>query len=238
MNYQSYADKLPRTGYLDWLRDVGIQLSRVLKFDGSLFINLGSTNIDPWLSTDVAAVYRNIFILQNHITWIKSISIGDDTVGHFKPISSRRFLNQNYETIYHFTKLGNVPIDRLAIGVPFKDKSNIKRRGHAQDRRCAGNVWYLPYDTVQSKMEKYHHPAAFPLSLPRRCMLMHGVAEATVLDPFLGCGTTLVAADQLGHTGIGIELDPIYAQTAFDRLTTSTRGTRPGCAWSIPDDAS
>ena len=219
INYRSYADKLARSNYLSWLHDVGVQLFRVLKSDGSMFINLGSTNIDPWLSADVAAVYRNIFTLQNQITWIKSISIGEDTVGHFKPIASRRFLNHNHETIYHFTKLGDVAIDRLAIGVPFKDKSNIKRCGHAQDRRCAGNVWYLPYDTVQSKTEKYNHPAAFPLSLPKRCLLLHGVPAATVLDPFLGCGTTLVAADQLGHVGIGIELDPVYAQTAFERLT-------------------
>ena len=218
--YRSYDDNRPREGYLLWLRDVGVQLLRVMKRDASLFLNVGSTNIDPWLESDVANVFRKLFVLQNHMTWVKSISIGDDTVGHFKPITSKRFLNQNHEAIYHFTKTGDVAIDRLAIGVPFKDKSNIERRGHAQDKRCAGNVWYLPYDTVQTKDQKYNHPAGFPLALPSRCIALHGVTDAMVLDPFLGAGTTLVAADRLGHRGIGMELDPVYAQSAFDRLNS------------------
>jgi site-specific DNA-methyltransferase (adenine-specific) len=216
--YRSYADRLPRDAYLAWMQDIANDLHRVLKRDGAIFLNLGSTNIDPWLAIDVAQVFRHSFILQNHITWVKSISIGDDTVGHFKPIRSKRFLNQNHEAIFHLSKTGTVNIDRLAIGVAFKDKTNIRRRGHAQDRRCAGNVWFLPYDTVRSKAEKFDHPAGFPLALPQRCIALHGMTEGVILDPFLGAGTTLVAAAQAGHRGIGIELDPVYAQTAFNRL--------------------
>jgi site-specific DNA-methyltransferase (adenine-specific) len=139
-NYRSYDDYRPRDSYLQWMRDIGGLIRQVLKPSGSFFMNVGSTNVDPWLMYDVANVMRSQFVLQNHIIWVKSISIGQDTVGHFKPISSRRFLNQNHESIFHFTHDGTVPIDRLAIGVPFKDKSNIERRGHAQDKRCAGNL--------------------------------------------------------------------------------------------------
>jgi site-specific DNA-methyltransferase (adenine-specific) len=217
--YRSYDDRKPREQYLWWMQDVGAAIRRILKPAGSLFLNIGSTNQDPWLDGDVANSLRSLYALQNHIIWVKSISIGQDSVGHFKPINSRRFLNQTHESILHFTQDGEVPLERLAIGVPFKDKSNIERRGHAQDLRCAGNCWFIPYETVQAKAQKFNHPASFPIELPTRCLKLHGGADLLVLDPFLGAGTTLVAAERLGHRGIGIELDQQYADAATARLT-------------------
>jgi site-specific DNA-methyltransferase (adenine-specific) len=217
--YRSYDDSRPREDYLAWLAEIGLEIKRVLKPDGSLFLNVGGTNTDPWLAMDVAVIFRNHFILQNHIAWVKSVSIREDSYGHFKPIRSQRFLNSNHEAIFHFTNSGSVTIDRLAVGVPFADKSNIARRGHAQDRRCAGNAWFIPYETVQSKAQKHHHPAGFPVALPERCIKLHGVAGATVLDPFLGAGSTLVAAQSLGCKGIGIEIDRGYAEAAVRRLS-------------------
>ena len=216
--YRSYDDRRPREAYLQWLATIGTELQRVLRPDGSFFLNIGSTNHDPWLAQDVAGAFRDSFVLQNHIVWVKSISIGDDTVGHFKPISSPRFLNQNHEAIFHFTRTGAVAVDRVAVGVPFKDKSNIARWGHKADRRCAGNTWFIPYKTVISRAQKFHHPAGFPVALPERCIRLHGRRPAVVLDPFLGAGTTLVAAQRLDCTGIGFEMDPTYAETAVTRI--------------------
>ena len=217
--YNSYNDRRPRADYLAWLTRVGKQLARVVKSNGSFFLNVGGTGADPWIVIDVANAFRESFVLQNHITWVKSVSIGDDTVGHFKPINSRRFLNNNHEAIFHFTKSGAVDIDRLAVGVPYKDKSNISRWNHAKtDRRCAGNTWFIPYETVRSKAQKFDHPAGFPVGLPDRCIRLHGGTDLVVLDPFLGAGTTLVAAERLGASGIGFELDPSYASIATMRL--------------------
>lgn len=190
----------------------------MLKPDGAYFLNIGGTNIDPWLGFDIINLMRDVLVLQNHIIWVKSISIGDDTLGHFKPISSKRFLNNNHESVFHFTLSGQVPIDRLAIGVPFKDKTNITRRKHAQDKRCAGNIWLIPYETVKSKAQKFNHPAGFPVGLPEHCLRMHGRDTGVVLDPFMGTGTTLVAAQRLGWSGIGIDIDCQYADTAIQRL--------------------
>jgi site-specific DNA-methyltransferase (adenine-specific) len=150
--------------------------------------------------------------------WVKSLSIGDDSFGHFKPVNSRRFLNHTHEHIFHFTKTGDIALDRLAVGVPFKDKSNIARWGHSEDRRCAGDVWFIPYQTIRSKSQRSHHPSPFPPALPERCIRLHGKADALVLDPFLGIGSTLLAAQKLGCRGIGIEIDADYAEAAAWRL--------------------
>ena len=204
--------------YVEWFLPIAAELKRVLKDDGSFFLNIAGTNSDPWIAADVAREMREIFALQNSIIWVKSISIDDDSFGHFKPIRSQRFLNHTHETIFHFTKEGRTPIDRLAIGMPFKDKSNIARFGHKQDRRCAGDVWFIRYQTIQSRHERHHHPAPFPVELPERCIRLHGRKNATVLDPFLGIGSTLVAAQALGCTGIGMEIDRDYAEAAAWRL--------------------
>jgi site-specific DNA-methyltransferase (adenine-specific) len=161
---------------------------------------------------------RDIFCLQNSIVWVKSVSIGDDTFGHFKPVNSKRYLNHTHEHVFHFTKDGKTPLDRLAVGVPFKDKSNIARWGHSQDRRCGGDVWFIPYPTIRSKAQRDHHPSPFPVELPERCIKLHGGESPLVLDPFLGVGSTLLAAQRLGCRGIGVEIDPGYAEAAAWRL--------------------
>jgi len=218
--YRTYRDRMPRAAYLDWLGEVGRAIHRALKPAGSFFLNVGSTGSDPWIAADAGRAMGEAFVLQNHIVWVKSLSIGGDTVGHFKPITSPRYLNHNHEAIFHFTKTGAVAVDRLAVGVPFKDKSNIARWGHARDRRCAGNVWFIPYQTVKSRREKFDHPAGFPVELPLRCIQLHGVERPRVLDPFLGAGTTLVAAQAFGAEGIGFEMDADYAERAVRRLTS------------------
>ena len=226
VRYNAHADRLPRADYLAWMRDIATELRRVLGPAGSLFLNIGNTSSDGWIAYDVAAQFRDAFVLQNTISWVKSLSVGDDSFGHFKPVTSHRFLNNAHETVFHFTPTGNVPIDRLAIGVPFKDKSNIARWGHARDRRCAGNVWFIPYNTVRSKAQKFDHPAGFPEALAERCIRLHGDLEAVVLDPFMGAGTTLVAAERLGHRGIGIDIDPVYVRAAAARIAAATLDSR------------
>jgi site-specific DNA-methyltransferase (adenine-specific) len=218
--YRTYRDRMPRAAYLDWLTEVGRAIHRVLKPAGSFFLNVGSTGSDPWIASEAGRAMGEAFVLQNHIVWVKSLSIGGDTIGHFKPISSPRFLNHNHEAVFHFTKTGAVAVDRLAVGVPFKDKSNIARWGHARDRRCAGNVWFIPYQTVKSRTEKFGHPAGFPVELPLRCIQLHGVEEPSVLDPFLGAGTTLVATQRVGGVGVGFEIDTDYAERAVQRLAS------------------
>jgi site-specific DNA-methyltransferase (adenine-specific) len=223
LSYRGYDDQRAEDEYLNWLTEVANQVRRVMKSDGSFFLNISGSSSAPWLPFELIVRLRSLFVLQNHIVWIKSIATKGDSVGHFKPVGGKRFLHHNHEHIFHLTQSGDVKLDRLAVGVPFKDKSNIARRGHPKDLRCRGNTWFIPYDTVQSKAEKFHHPSTFPLALPRWCIRLHGRENAVVLDPFMGTGTTVVAAELECARGIGIDCDPSYVAIARRRLTEVDR---------------
>jgi DNA modification methylase len=164
------------------------------------------------------------FFLQNHITWIKSIGMETESRGHFKPVGGRRFMHHNHEHIFHLTLSNNVELDRLSIGLPFQDKTNIARRGHDRDLRCRGNTWFIPYSTVKSKAQKFNHPGTFPVELPLWCIYLHGGDNLTVLDPFVGTGTTLVAARLARARGIGVDIDPTYIETARQRIEQTGDG--------------
>jgi len=229
VDYSYYNDALPREKYLAWMEEVGVAVKRVLTDGGSFFLNIGNKPKDQWIAWDVAAVLRKHFVMQNAIHWIKSIAIskadvgnypniaGDIAVGHFKPIVSNRFLNDCHEYIFHFTKAGNAQLDKLAIGIPYQDKTNIGRwKAAKEDRRDRGNTWFMPYETIQSKRER-PHPATFPVKLPEMCIQLHGSAKL-VVDPFVGIGSTAVAAMRLGVPFIGFEIDNEYLDAAVARL--------------------
>ena len=218
IGYSRYGDRRNEGEYLDWMVQVATALRRVLRPDGSVFLNIAGSSAEPWLPFELIVRLRPVFALQNHIAWVKSIAIGQDSVGHFKPVPGERFVHRNHEHIFHLTQRGDVRLDRLGVGVPFKDKSNIARRGHAQDLRCRGDTWFIPYPTVQNRAQKFSHPGTFPVDLPRWCIRLHGKPGAVVLDPFAGTGTTLLAAALEGARGIGIEIDPEYVATARSRL--------------------
>ena len=175
LGYNTYDDAKSEADYLVWMVDVARAVRRTMRPDASFFLNMSGSNSRPWLPFELIVRLRPFFVLQNHITWIKSVSTGQDSVGHFKPLG-------------------------------------------AQDARCRGNTWFIPYRTVQSRTAKYNHPGTFPIDLPRWCIRLHGRPGAVVLDPFAGTGTTLAAAALEGASGIGIELDAKYLATACERI--------------------
>lgn len=205
--YKTYKDN--RKDYLVWMGNVFLEIYRVLKDDGHFFLQVGGVNLSPiipWLVLQKAL--KNKFILQNEIIWVKNISIHDNSFGQFKPINSQRYLNNTHEFIFHLTKTGNVSINRLRIGVPLKYKCNLKRWNHAENKRCRGNVWFIPYDTIQSKEDRDNHPAIFPVSLSLMCLKLADVTVGDlVIDPFVGTGTTLLGCRKLGVDGIGFDID-------------------------------
>jgi site-specific DNA-methyltransferase (adenine-specific) len=227
IGYGTYRDTVPREAYLKWTVERCREIRRLLKANGSFFLNIGAAPSNPMLPHEVVLSLCDKFVLQNTFHWIKSITVetraGEEiSVGHFKPIGSRRFVTDCHEFVFHLTKRGDTPLDRLAVGVAYADKSNIARWGHTngRDRRCRGNTWFVPYETIKSRANQRPHPATFPVQLAERCIKLHGrCSELTVLDPFLGIGNAAVAAQRCGVAKfVGIELDEEYLAVAAERV--------------------
>ena len=231
-NYRSYVDKKERNEYLSWLSEIARTSYNILKNEASFFLNVSGAPSDSLLPLEVAkAFFDSGYKLQNTIHWIKSISIEKEdlaktgsfspskniSLGHFKPIISERFLNDFHEYIFHFTKDGDVKLDKLAIGVPYQDKTNIGRwKSSKEDKRDRGNVWFIPYQTIRKKRP---HPAIFPERLPYLCIKLHGIKKGMlVYDPFMGIGNTALACIQLNVNFIGTEIDYGYIQSAKERI--------------------
>jgi site-specific DNA-methyltransferase (adenine-specific) len=239
IRYSEFADRQDRQSYLNWCGRWAAQIRRLLRRNGSFFLNVGSSPSNPMLPHQIVIELTSGsggFVLQNTIHWIKSITIengrGDPrSHGHFKPINSKRFLNDCHEYIFHFTKSRLVEIERLALGVPYQDKSNIARWSHTRgsDLRCRGNTWFVPYETIQSRAKERPHPATFPVQLAEWCIKLHGVSRVrTMLDPFLGIGNSAVAARRCGvKRFIGFEIDETYLTGAKRHLAlTKSRSSQ------------
>lgn len=264
INYNTYEDNKSREEYLNWLNDVFVAVKHCLKDDGHFWLNVGYSNIDPWVGMDVAQISRKHFILQNNFTWVKSIAINDVTTGHFKPINSNRFSNPTWEHFFHFTKNGKVKCDKLSIGVPYMDSSNsdkgsrmrgrvVKKWGYKNQNdfnkvatdeekiklnniveekmvdkepptsRCKGNTWFIPYDTIQNRdKHRGSHPATYPVRLVEDAIKFSNLSEDSVLlDPFMGSGTSAIAALKQNIKYIGFDIDQDYIDFANDRIEDS-----------------
>lgn len=139
--------------------------------------------------------------LNETFTWLKT---------QYSPIQGKKRVNNLTEFIFLMYK-GNMPnLDRLAVGVEYKDKSNLGRYSDI-DLKCGGNHWVIPYETIQSKANKLHNDR-FPLELPTRCIKLSGLKSGLAVDCFAGSGTTLVAAKKLGLNYIGIDKNPKYKE--------------------------
>jgi len=220
VKYNSHHDNMPFGEYLNWMEKFAETCKRVLKDDGSLFFNIGDKPSDELRSFKVADRIARHLKLQNTILWVKHLTVPekDVNIGHYKPVNSKRYFNHCHEFIFHFTKKGDVSINKLSIGVPYQYKSNISRWGAKEDNRDRGDVWFIPYKTVQS--EKMH-PAMFPIKLPEMCIKVHGLKKGKliVLDPFLGSGSTCLAAKKLNCEYIGFEIDNEYCEIAKKLLS-------------------
>ena len=77
----------------------------------------------------------------------------------------------------------------------------------------------MPYETIRDRTSQRPHPATFPLQLPERCLKLRDLSSiGRVLDPFMGSGTTAVAAQRLNLPCIGFDIDEEYVRQSGVRL--------------------
>jgi site-specific DNA-methyltransferase (adenine-specific) len=226
IKYKSNQSVQKISDYLEWATGWGQEVMRTLTPNGSFFLNVSGAPSRPLLPFQLVLAFSKFAVLQNTFHWIKSISVKKDgqdiSVGHFKPLTTPRYVNDLHEYVFHFSKTGSVKLDRKAIGVPYTDKTNIKRWGHTEgaDVRCRGNTWYVPYKTIQSRNKQRPHPATFPPELASLAFRIAGANErSTLMDIFVGIGNAGIAAASIpARKFIGIDREPWYIEESAKRI--------------------
>ena len=146
-----------RAGYLHWCKTWAAEIARLLKADGSFFLNVGASPANPMFPHQIVLELRDLFVLQNTIHWIKSISIEEKMAepSRMRPFQARsarkRYLNDCHESYFslHQERVASKLIGSR-IGVPYQDKTTFHAgRTHVgSDLRCRGNTWFIPYETI------------------------------------------------------------------------------------------
>jgi len=109
------------------------------------------------------------------------------------------------------------PVEMIAVFY----KKQWKKKGHGTSDIKRGDFmsWTNGVWTLNGESKKrVSHPAPFPLELPKRCIQLFSYVNDTILDPFSGSGTTLLACSLLNRKGIGVDIDAGYCQAALKRL--------------------
>lgn len=231
------------------LHAVSRELHRVLAPTATLWLNLGDTYSThhsqgaPRKSLLLgperlaALLIADGWILRNKVIWAKTNPM---------PTSVRDRFNTAHEYLYVFAKQPEYYFDLDAVRVPHTSISTKRRRpGRIQAMpdnwrgpngstatglarlRAAGRVGHIrgknPGDVWRIASSNYRggHHATYPLELARRAILAGCPPSGVVLDPFIGAGTTAVAAESAGRSWIGIELNPEFAAHALRRIAAA-----------------
>jgi DNA modification methylase len=117
------------------------------------------------------------------------------------------FYRSRYELVYVFRNGKDSHLNNVMLG---------------KFGRARYNVWNYPGFNGFSRKgteaaSTFHHPTVKPIGLVADAILDCTKRDDVVLDPFLGSGTTILAAERTGRRGFGIEIDPIYIDTAVER---------------------
>jgi len=108
------------------------------------------------------------------------------------------------------------------VGLLYKGQWKKVERGRSDLTREEFIAWTNGLWTFSGETRAVGHPAPFPRELPRRCIRLFSYVGDTVLDPFAGSGTTLLACRELGRRGIGVEISPEYCDLIGRRLFPPT----------------
>ncbi len=217
-------------GYIQSQEQVIAECVRLLRPNGSICWQVGNHISLEREVVPLDVVLYPIFkkhglMLRNRIVW------------HFAHgLHCTKRFSGRYEVILWFTKSDDYVFDLDPIRVPSKYPGKKYFKGpRAGQFSCnplgknPGDVWLIP-NVKANHVEKTAHPCQFPVELVERLVLSMTRAGQTVFDPYMGAGTSVIAAIKNGRDGVGCDIDPRYVQIAQNRVESLRAGllkTRP-----------
>lgn len=222
---KQYERRSPLETYLEEQRAVIAESVRLLHPRGSLCWQVGNHiqngEIFP-LDTLLYPIFKHEhgLRLRNRIIW------------HFEHgLHCSRRLSGRYETVAWFTRGDDYTFDPDPIRVPQKYPGKKYYKGPRAGQisgnplgKNPGDVWIIP-NVKNNHVEKTIHPCQFPVELVERLVLALTLPGDAVFDPYMGVGTTVLAAVRHGRVGYGCDIDPDYVAIARRRLAALQAGT-------------
>ena len=208
IKYNSHKDKIAYPDYLDFSRKWIKKCFKLLKNDGRFCLNIPlDKNKDGQQSVgaDLTCISKEVgFKYHSTIIWNEGNISRRTAWGSFKSASAPYVI---------------APVELIIILYKnqWKKTSGTKISDISKEKFMAwtNGLWSF---NGENKKHAGGHPAAFPLELPKRCIKLFSFVDDLILDPFLGSGTTLVAAALSQRRGIGVEIDKDYCSIAKERL--------------------
>ncbi len=204
---KDYDDDLNLSEYLELLNRIWVETYRVLVSGGRACINIANLGRKPYLplhSYIIDQMLTNGYLMRGEIIWNKAASASPSTAWGSWKSAANPVLRDVHEYILVFSK-GTFRRQREG------GESTITKEEFLEWTK---SVW--TFQAVSAR--KIGHPAPFPEELPHRLIQLYTFRGDIVLDPFVGSGTTCLAARADGRGYVGYEINPDYAQHARQRL--------------------
>jgi site-specific DNA-methyltransferase (adenine-specific) len=204
---KEYDEDLTLEEYLQFLENVFRETYRVLVPGGRACVNVANLGRKPYipLNAFISLMMVEIgYLMRGEIIWDKGSSVGSSTAWGSWLSASNPTLRDVHEYILVFSK-GR-----------FKRQKNGRVSTIERDDflELTKSVWQFPTESAS----RVGHPAPFPVELPRRLIELYTFEGDVVLDPFMGSGTTALAALDTGRRYVGYELDAGYVDLAQQRI--------------------
>ena len=210
---KAYDEDLSLTDYLGMLHDVFAECYRVLAPGGRMVVNVANLGRKPYipLTSHVNLIMHDIgFMHRGEVIWDKSASAGSSCAWGSFQSASNPCLRDIHEYLLMFSK-GDYKLPRSKSE---RAGGRIDTIGKEEFIQQTKSIWSFATESAK----RVNHPAPFPVELPKRCIEMFTFVGDVVLDPFLGSGTTAVAAKMTGRKYVGCDLSAEYCAIAEDRL--------------------
>ena len=210
---KEYDENLSLQEYLSLLREVFSEVYRVLVPGGRAVINIANVGRKPYipLATYVNTIMIEIgFLMRGEVIWDKSASAGSSTAWGSFQSASNPCLRDVHEYILIFSK-GSFSLSRTEEE---KSEGRINTIEKQEFIDLTKSIWRFP--TASAK--RIGHPAPFPIELPRRSIEFYTYAGDVVLDPFIGAGSTALAALNTGRFYVGFDISQDYIHLANNRI--------------------